>query len=140
MEKIKLCCFTANTTHACIIANNYIEKNLNDVKVIYINEKNENTKMEDIIYKFYNKLEDKVYYTDSLNEKILNDYVNERFVFVVHGKEKFVNKVNEFLDINKFNGYIINCFDVYDINGDILDIVSKHDHYINTTGIVERIN
>ena len=53
MEKIKLCCFTANTTHACIIANNYIEKNLNDVKVIYIKEKNENTKMEDIIYKFF---------------------------------------------------------------------------------------
>lgn len=140
MKKIKLCCFTANTTHACIIANNYIEKNLNNVKVIYVNEKRENEKMEDIIYKFYNKLEDNVYYTDSLNEKILNDYENERFVFVIHGKEKFVNKVNEFLDINEFKGYIINCFDVYDIKGDILDIIRVHDHYINTTGIVERIN
>ena len=39
--KNKLCCFTVNTTHACIIANNYISNNLDNVKIIYINEKNE---------------------------------------------------------------------------------------------------
>ena len=41
MKKIKLCCFTVNYTHACIIANNFINNRLNNVKVIYINEKNE---------------------------------------------------------------------------------------------------
>ena len=42
MKKIKVCCFTVNSTHACIIANNFIEKQLENVKVIYINEKSEN--------------------------------------------------------------------------------------------------
>ena len=43
--KNKLCCFTVNTTHACIIANNYISNNLDNVKIIYINEKNETKKL-----------------------------------------------------------------------------------------------
>ena len=40
MRKVKLCCFTVNTTHALIIANNFIENELNNVKIIYINDKN----------------------------------------------------------------------------------------------------
>jgi hypothetical protein len=32
MSKCKLCCFTVNTTHACIIANNYIVSNLNNIR------------------------------------------------------------------------------------------------------------
>ena len=41
MKKIKLCCFTVNSTHSYIIANNFINNELENVKVIYINEKNE---------------------------------------------------------------------------------------------------
>ena len=44
MKKIKLCCFTVNTTHAYIIANNFISNELQNVKVIYINEKDEKKK------------------------------------------------------------------------------------------------
>ena len=33
MSKCKMCCFTVNVTHACIIANNYINSNLENVKV-----------------------------------------------------------------------------------------------------------
>ena len=39
MKKIKLCCFTVNSTHSYIIANNFIDSELENVKVIYINEK-----------------------------------------------------------------------------------------------------
>ena len=46
MGKYKMCCFTVNTTHACIIANNYIVNNLDNVKIIYINEKDENKKSD----------------------------------------------------------------------------------------------
>lgn len=139
MGKVKLCCFTVNTTHACIISNNFIENNLENVKVIYINEKGETKKLDNIISKFYKKIDDCMYYTDSFNEKLLNDYDKEKFVFVVHGKEKFVEKTNNFLELNLFDGYIINCYDVYDIKEKIEEIVRKHDHYINTTGIVEKI-
>ena len=41
MKKIKFCCFTVNSTHAYIIANNFINNELENVKVIYISEKSE---------------------------------------------------------------------------------------------------
>lgn len=136
MSKSRMCCFTVNTTHACIIANNYIEKNLENVKVIYINEKEESKKLKHIISRFYNKMEDRMYYSEWLNESILNDYEEEEFVFVVHGTERFVSNVNKFLDINEFNGHIINCYDICDMKSKIEDIIKENDYYMNTTGIV----
>ena len=58
MKKIKLCCFTVNSTHACIIANNFINNELKNVKVIYINEKSEKRKLKNIISRFYKKMDD----------------------------------------------------------------------------------
>ena len=57
-------------------------------------------------------------------------------MFVVHGREKFVENANKFLKLNDFNGYIINCYDVSDMISTVPDIVSRHDYYINTAGIV----
>lgn len=136
MEKKKLCCFTVNTTHACIIANNYIANNLNNVKIIYINENQENKKIKGIISKFYKNIEDRMYYSEWLNENLLNDYDKEEFVFVVHGKEKFIENVNKFLDINSFNGCIINCYDICDIRSSVSEIIANHDCYMNTTGLL----
>lgn len=138
MKKIKLCCFTVNTTHAYIIANNFINKELENVKVVYINEKSEKRKLKNIISKFYKKINDKSFYTEWLNEMIVNDYENEEFVFVVNGNQGFVDKVNEYLNINQSIGYIINCYDIFDIKVDTYDIISKHDYYINTSGIVKK--
>lgn len=140
MNKTKLCCFTVNTTHACIIANNYISNNLDNVKIIYINEKNENKKIKNIISKFYKKIEDRMYYTEWLNENLLNDYENENFVFVVHGKEKFISNVNKFLDINNFDGYVINCYDICEIKSSVDEVIATHDYYMNTTGIVNKLD
>ena len=133
--KYNLCCFTVNTTHACSIANNYICKNLDNIKVIYINEKREFKKIKEIISKFYSSIEEKLYYSEWLNEDIINDYDNEEFVFVVHGNEKFIENVNKFLSINEFNGYVINCYDIYEIKSNIEEIIKKHDYYINTTSV-----
>ena len=138
MKKIKLCCFTVNTTHAYIIANNFIDNELENVKVVYINEKSEKRKLKGIISKFYKKINDKSFYTEWLNEKIINDYENEEFVFVVNGKQEFVDRVNEYLDINDSKGYVINCYDIFDIKVDTYDIISKHNYYINTSGIVKK--
>ena len=137
MSKCKLCCFTVNTTHACIIANNYIVNNLDNVKVIYINEKNETKKVKNIISKFYKGMEERMFYSEWLNESMLNDYETEKFVFVVHGKEQFITNVNKFLEINAFNGYIIDCYDICEIKSSIDDVIKSHDYYMNTTGIVE---
>ena len=140
MGKYKMCCFTVNTTHACIIANNYIVNNLDNVKIIYINEKDENKKVKNIISRFYKGMQDRMYYSQWLNESILNDYDKEEFVFVVHGREKFISNVNKFLDINQFNGYIIDCYDICEIRSNIDDVIKAHDYYMNTTGIVKSLD
>ena len=137
MRKIKLCCFTVNSTHACIVSNNFINNELENYKVIYINEKSERKKFRSIISKFYKKIDDKMYYTEWLNEKITHDYTSENFVYVVYGKESFIEKVNKFLEINDASGYVINCYEIFSI-GDTSDIISKHDFYINTTGVVKK--
>ena len=137
MKKIKLCCFTVNTTHAYIIANNFISNELQNVKVIYINEKDEKKKTKSIISRFYKKMNDDMYYTEWLNEKIVNDYITENFVFVVHGKEEFVQKVNRYLELNESSGYIINCFDIFDMEKNASEIIKEHD-YLNTSGMVRK--
>lgn len=138
MKKIKLCCFTVNTTHAYIIANNFISNELQNVKVIYINEKDEKKKTKSIISRFYKRMNDDMYYTEWLNEKIVNDYITENFVFVVHGKEEFVQKVNRYLELNESSGYIINCFDIFDMEKNSSEIIKEHDYYINTSGMVRK--
>lgn len=138
MKKIRLCCFTVNTTHAYIIANNFITNELQNVKVIYINEKDERRKAKNIISRFYKKMNDDMFYTEWLNEKIINDYNYEEFVFVVHGREEFVSKVNKYIQINEAKGYIINCFDIFDITQSTTKIIKEHDYYINTTGLVRK--
>ena len=141
MRKIKLCCFTVNNTHSYIIANNFINNELKNVKVIYINEKqekNERKRLKILISRLYKKMDDEVFYTEWLNEKITNDYENETFVFVVSGKEEFITKVNKYLNINEAFGYVINCYDIFDLKTQVADIISSHDYYINTTGVIRR--
>ena len=113
-------------------------ENRENVKVIYISEKSEKKKLKNIISKFYKKMNDRSFYTEWLNEKITNDYENENFVFVVNGKADFVEKVNEFLDINESQGYVINCYDIFDTEISTSEIIKKHEFYINTTGIVKK--
>lgn len=138
MKKIKFCCFAVNITHACIIANNFINNNLSNVKIIYINQEDEEKRVKSIISKFYKKMQDKMYYTEWLNEKMINDYANENFVFVIYGNEKFVENVNKYIEINTFTGYVINCYNIIDIKAEINNIIAKHDFYINTSGIYKR--
>ena len=49
-----------------------------------------------------------------------------------------MENANKFLDINDFNGYVINCYDVYDIKEDVNEIIDKHDYYMNTTGVIKK--
>jgi hypothetical protein len=103
-----------------------------------MNEKSEKKKLKNIIGKFYKKMEDQMFCTEWLNERLLNDYTNETFVIVVNGKEEFVERVNKFLDLNEFNGYVINCYEIFDLKVDIEGIIKKHDFYINTTGVIKK--
>ena len=135
-SKIKLCCFCVNYTHACIIVNNFITNELENVKIVYINEKSESKKIKAIVSKFYTQLEDKIFFTEWLDENIINNYEDEKFVFVVKGRKKFIDNVNKFLELNDFTGYIINCYDIFETSNKISEIVNMHDYFVNTEGII----
>ncbi|MEG1141144.1 MAG: hypothetical protein RSE41_01595, partial [Clostridia bacterium] len=68
------------------------------------------------------------------------DYTYDTFVFVINGKKEFIEKINNELNITNFNGYIINCYDIFDTKMNVENITKKHDYYINTTGVVMNNN
>ena len=78
-----------------------------------------------------------MYYTEWLNEKITHNYSEEKFVFVVYGKEEFVRRVNKYLELTEADWYVIICYEIFDVQNPKV-IISEHDYYINTTGVVRK--
>ena len=135
MKNIKVCSFVANYTHSCIVANNFISKEFNKAKVIYINEKSEKEKLKKIVNKYFKNINKKIIYMEWLNEEIVNDYINENIVLVINGSESFISKVNSYICFIQSDVLVINCYNIMDIKISITDIISKHDYYLNTDGI-----
>lgn len=137
MEKTKICCFTVNYAHSNIITSNFIANELNNVKVIYMDER-VGEKKNKITDEYYRKMKDSNFFTERLNENIVNDYENEKFVFIINGSKKFIEKTNEYLKLNKFDGYIIDSYNVFDKELDVEKIMNEHDYYINTSGLIKK--
>lgn len=140
MKNIKVCTFVANYTHSCIVANNFISKEYEKAKVIYINEKSEKEKLKKIVNKYFKNINKQIIYMEWLNEEIVNDYQNENIVLVVNGSESFITKVNSYMCFIQSDVLVINCYNIMDIKTSISDIISKHDYYLNTDGIQIRNN
>ena len=135
MKIIKVCSFVANYTHSCIVANNFISKEFDKAKVIYINENSEKEKLKKIVKKYFKNINKKIIYMEWLNEEIVNDYVNENIVLVINGSESFISKVNEYMCFIQNEILVINCYNIMDIKSNISDIIATHDYYLNSDGI-----
>lgn len=135
MKIIKVCSFVANYTHSCIVANNFISKEFDKAKVIYINENSEKEKLKKIVNKYFKNINKKIIYMEWLNEEIVNDYVNENIVLVINGSESFISKVNEYMCFIQNEILVINCYNIMDIKSNISDIIATHDYYLNSDGI-----
>ena len=66
MNNIKVCSFVANYTHSCILVNNFISKEFEKAKVIYINEKSEKEKLKNIVNKYFKNMNKKITYVLSM--------------------------------------------------------------------------
>ena len=135
MKIIKVCSFVANYTHSCIVANNFVSKEFDKAKVIYINENSEKEKLKKIVNKYFKNINKKIIYMEWLNEEIVNDYVNENIVLVINGSESFISKVNEYMCFIQNEILVINCYNIIDIKSNISDIIATHDYYLNSDGI-----
>ncbi len=135
MKNIKVCSFVSSYTHSLIVTNNFISKEYDNAKVIYINQNSEKEKLDKIVNKYFRSLNKKIIYMEWLNEEIVNDYINENIVLVVNGSESFISRVNEYFKFVEPNIVVINCYNVMEIKSSIKDIISRHDYYLNTQGI-----
>lgn len=135
MKNIKVCSFVANYTHSCILVNNFISKEFEKAKVIYINEKSEKEKLKNIVNKYFKNMNKKIIYMEWLNEEVVNDYVNENIILVINGSENFISRVNEYICFIQSDVVVINCYNVMSLKNSISDIISKHDYYLNTDGV-----
>lgn len=135
MKNIKVCSFVSSYTHSLIVANNFISKEYDNAKVIYINQNSEKEKLDKIVNKYFRSLNKKIIYMEWLNEEVVNDYMNENIILVVNGSESFISRVNEYFKFVEQSIVVINCYNVMEIKSSIKDIVSRHDYYLNTQGI-----
>ena len=135
MKNIKVCSFVANYTHSCILVNNFISKEFEKAKVIYINEKSEKEKLKNIVNKYFKNMNKKIIYMEWLNEEVVNDYVNENIILVINGSENFISRVNEYICFIQSDVVVINCYNVMSLKTSISDIISIHDYYLNTDGV-----
>ena len=118
--KRKVCSFAINFMHAKIITENFIRNNFNEVNVIYISEEEVRPNLDKL------ELKD--------NENTNNKEENVQ-IYIIYGGENFIEKTNKFLKMNSFSGYIINVFNIANLQSKSKEIIKKHDFYINTTEV-----
>lgn len=99
------------------------------------------------INKLINKIDVKFYNPNGINDikwiKDINELdidsgINPTDIFV-QGTEDYINEINDYLNIKMKNIYreirIINCYELYDSNNSLYDILDKHNYVFNTGGL-----
>ena len=99
------------------------------------------------INKLINKIDVKFYNKNGVNDiKWIRDVeelditsgINPTDIFV-QGTEDYINEINEYLNTKIKNIYreirIINCYELYDSNNSLYDILDRHNYVFNTGGL-----
>lgn len=89
--------------------------------------------------KFYNKngIED-IKWIKDVEKLEINNSINPVNIFI-QGTEEYIYEINAWLNEKLKNIYrevrIINCFELYDSNNSLYEILDKHDYVFNTGGL-----
>ena len=89
--------------------------------------------------KFYNKngIED-IKWIKDVEKLEINNSINPVNIFI-QGTEEYIYEINTWLNEKLKNIYrevrIINCFELYDSNNALYEILDKHDYVFNTGGL-----
>ena len=75
--------------------------------------------------------------------KLLNNNIEENIIIIVNGTKEYIKEANKNIDtiieknrdkINQKNIKIINCYEIVEFNGSIVEILDNHDKILNTSG------
>ena len=143
-QMIKACNFYVSQWHLFAALLPYVRDELKkNCKVIIISQDNLEKGIKNLVSKLNLKFENK----NGINDIV---WLNENFVLelreeinpvtiVVQGTVDFIKDINKYLETNLKPLYrkvtIINCFEIYDTNDILYNILDEHDFVFNTAGM-----
>lgn len=142
----KLCSFYVSDWHFVTMLLPYINKKINEqAKIATILEKDIQKNVEILVKKLNLKNKEKILNINwkkikEINKTIENIENNQELIILISGSKEFIEKQNiklakYFVAKNhKQVIKIINCYEVMEFNGNIQEILDKHDKILNTSG------
>ncbi|MBQ9266851.1 MAG: hypothetical protein IJ217_00970 [Clostridia bacterium] len=143
-KTVRACNFYVSEWHLFAALLPYLKDELKKKnKIIFISQDKLEKGLRELVDKINIKFE---------NENGLNDitWLNENLVMeireectpatiIVQGTYEFIEEINQYLEKNLVNLYqdctIINCYEVFDTNTMLYNILEKHDYVFNTGGL-----
>ena len=142
----KLCSFYVSDWHLVTMLLPYINQKINEqAKIATILEKDIKQNVETLVEKLNLKNKEKILKLnwstqDKVKAKINELEKNQELIIFINGSKEFIEKNNEKLTkyfqthLIRNEIKIINCYEVIEFNGDILEILDEHDKILNTSG------
>lgn len=143
-QVIKACNFYVSQWHLFAALLPYVRDELKkNNKIIFISQDNLEDGLKQLVSKLNLKFENK----NGINDVL---WLNENFAFelkkeikpvtiIVQGAVNFIKEINDYLQINMKELYrkvtIINCYEIYDTNDILYNILDEHDFVFNTAGM-----
>lgn len=143
-KKVKACNFYISQWHLFSALLPYVRDELSkNHKVLIISQDNLENGIKHLVEKLNIKFENKNGIDDVvwLNEEIVLELREEitPVTIVVQGTRNFIKEINIYLSYNLDPIYrdltIINCYEIYDTNEDLYNILDEHDFVFNTAGL-----
>ena len=144
---VKACNFYVSQWHLFAALLPYVREELKkNHKILFISQDNLEKGMKQLVAKLNLKFENK----NGINDVV---WLNENFVLelkeeispitiVVQGDIPFIKDINQYIQANRNSLYrnvtIINCYEIYDTNEMLYNILDEHDYVFNTAGMNEK--
>lgn len=142
----KLCSFYVSDWHLITMLLPYINQKINEqAKIATILEKDIEENVVTLVEKLNLKNKEKILSLnwekqEELTSKISELQKNQELIVFVNGSKEFIEKYNQklikYFEKNLIRNQIkiINCYEVIEFNGNITEILDKHDKILNTSG------
>lgn len=148
---MKLCSFYVSDWHLVTMLLPYINRKINEKeKIVTVLESGIKNNVETLVKRLNLKNEEEILNINwskkdnylSIN-KLLNNNTEKNIIVIVNGTKEYINEANKNIDeiiqknidkIEQKNIKIINCYEIVEFNGSIVEILDNHNKILNTSG------
>lgn len=129
---MKICALVANFTHSVIVTNSFLSKENKQLKVLFITQFKQKEKLEKITSCYFKN--SNVSFLEWGDEKRNFNYDLD-VVFAIYGNDLFISKVNSYIKSLGINNVILDLYDISTLKGNIENILSSYDYFLNSQGV-----